>query len=56
MQAFEKVGGAEYLVKLAEDDPKTFVPLLAKMIPTDVRVDGNAGLHVTINRRPHPPV
>jgi hypothetical protein len=28
--AFERAGGVEYLVRLAQEDPKTFVPLLIK--------------------------
>ena len=28
--AFEQVGGVEYLLRLAQEDPKTFVPLLIK--------------------------
>lgn len=38
-EAFQKAGGAEYLYKLAVDDPKTFVPLLAKLLPMQVSGD-----------------
>ena len=31
--AFEQVGGVDYLVRLAQEDPKTFVPLLIKTLP-----------------------
>ncbi len=31
--AFEQVGGVEYLVRFAQEDPKTFVPLLIKTMP-----------------------
>lgn len=33
--AFDRVGGVEYLIRLAQDDPKTFVPLLAKTMPSE---------------------
>src|SRR5262245_17958792 len=32
-KAFHEVGGAEYLAQLARDDPRTFVPLLGKLLP-----------------------
>lgn len=35
-QAFDKVGGVDYLVKLAKDDPKTFCMLVGKIIPLEV--------------------
>ena len=38
-KAFEAVGGADYLVKLANEDPKTFVPLLAKLIPAEMKTE-----------------
>lgn len=38
-EAFNKAGGADYLYTLAQDDPKTFVPLLAKLLPLQVSGD-----------------
>lgn len=38
--AFTEVGGAEYLVTLARRDPRAFVTLLCKILPNDVRVEG----------------
>jgi hypothetical protein len=35
--SFEQVGGVEYLVRLAQEDPKTFVPLLIKTVPPQIR-------------------
>ncbi len=38
--AFNKVNnGGDYLLKVANDDPKTFLALVAKCIPTAVAVD-----------------
>jgi len=36
LHAFDKVGGEDYLVKVAEDDPRTFCALLAKIIPAEI--------------------
>ncbi|MEP7454292.1 hypothetical protein [Phyllobacterium sp. SB3] len=37
--AFDEVGGVEYLVAVAKADPKTFMQILAKLIPTEVNSD-----------------
>jgi hypothetical protein len=37
LQAFEQVGGAEYLVELAKVDPPTFCRLLAAIIPSEIK-------------------
>lgn len=39
-EAFQKVGGAEYLARLAESEPRAFAALIAKMIPNNVTVEG----------------
>ena len=36
LEAFEKVGGVDYLVELAKVDPPTFCRLLAAIIPSSV--------------------
>ena len=38
-----KVGGVDYLITLAKEDPKTFVGLLGRIIPKDINatVDGD---------------
>lgn len=38
-EAFGKAGGVNYLVRLAESDPKTFCALVGKVIP--LQVEGN---------------
>lgn len=47
--AFEQVGGVEYLVRLAHEDPKTFVPLLIKTLPPEPKVPQENGLNIRID-------
>jgi hypothetical protein len=47
--AFEQAGGVEYLVRLAQEDPKTFVPLLIKTLPPEPRVPQENGLNIRID-------
>jgi len=39
LDAFDQVGGVDYLINIASDDPKTFCAMLAKIIPSDVNAD-----------------
>lgn len=43
VEAFEKAGGVDYLVKLASEDPKTFCGLVGKVIPLQVEGTGADG-------------
>lgn len=43
LEAFDRVGGAEYLAQLAEDDPRTFGALLGKVIPQQLEHSGPGG-------------
>ena len=36
--AFERSGGVDYLVRVADDDPKTFCGLLGRLIPATVAI------------------
>ena len=47
--AFEQVGGVEYLVRLAQEDPKTFVPLLIKTMPPEPKEPQEGGLNIRID-------
>jgi len=47
--AFEQAGGVDYLVRLAQEDPKTFVPLLIKTLPPVPRVPQENGLNIRID-------
>ncbi len=37
IEAFEQVGGVDYLVELAKVDPPTFCRLLATIIPSEIK-------------------
>lgn len=41
-ESFRRVGGAKYLERIAQTDPKTYCALLAKLMPSKVEADGNA--------------
>ena len=47
--AFEQMGGVDYRVRLAQEDPKTFVPLLIKTMPPEPRVPQENGLNIRID-------
>lgn len=47
-QAFDELGGAEYLKQIAKIDPKAFCALLGKVLPKDVSISGGAGEPVKI--------
>lgn len=44
--AFTQVGGAEYLVRMADAQPQAFMTLLGKVLPTQINanVSGELGL------------
>lgn len=44
--AFDEVGGKDYLVDLAEKDPRTFCALVGKIIPLTVGGDPEAPLEL----------
>jgi hypothetical protein len=54
MEAFSILGGAEYLRKVATEDPKAFCALLGKLIPVKVAGDEDNALvlRVAIDRPP----
>jgi hypothetical protein len=37
VEAFDKAGGVEYLVKLSVEDPRSFASLVGKVIPAEVK-------------------
>jgi hypothetical protein len=41
VEAFDRAGGVDYLVKLASIDPRTFCGLVGKVIPLQVAGDPN---------------
>lgn len=44
-EAFDRAGGVDYLVRLANEDPKTFCGLVGKVIP--LQVEGSLDSVVT---------
>ena len=49
-EAFEKVGGQEYLVKIAQEQPAVFCRMLGKLIPGELKIDPE-GPQVTLHVR-----
>ena len=43
-KAFQDVGGADYLLAVADKDPKTFCALVGKLLPKDIKIEGNLSL------------
>lgn len=39
MSAFNDVGGADYLKRVAEEDPRTFCNLLGKVLPQELKAE-----------------
>lgn len=39
LKAYEAKGGKKYLMKVADEDPRTFCMLLAKILPSEMIVD-----------------
>ena len=48
LQAFDEVGGAEWLRQLAGEDPKTFSMLIGKVVPTEAKITGDEGGPVVV--------
>lgn len=46
--ALSDVGGQEYLVKQAEENPTAFLGLIAKVLPTELKSADPGGLIVTV--------
>jgi hypothetical protein len=46
LNALDTVGGEQYLVKVANEDPKTFCTLIGKVLP--MTVEGNMGVEATV--------
>jgi hypothetical protein len=54
INAFDMVGGADYLVKIAKEDPKAFCTLLGKTVPVKVGGDEQNPIQIslTVDRPP----
>jgi len=40
MASFERAGGEKYLLQVAMDDPKTYCALLGKILPAELKLEG----------------
>jgi len=50
LEAFDKVGGIEYLVDIAKDDPRTFCALLGRVLPLVAEHSGPNGGPIEIHQ------
>jgi hypothetical protein len=48
--AFQSAGGADYLVRQAEENPVAFMMLLGKILPRDLNVTGNVDVDAIAER------
>ena len=48
IEAFEQAGGASYLLKIAESDPRTFCALLGKVLPMQLTGEDSGPLIIEI--------
>lgn len=60
LKAFDKVGGEDYLVTVAQEDPKTFCTLLGKVLPAELKAEfehtGEVNIYVNTGMHNRPPV
>lgn len=42
LEAFHNLGGVKYLERVADTDPRAFIALLSKLLPSKVEASGNA--------------
>lgn len=49
LNAFNEVGGESYLVRVAEDDPKTFCTLLGKVLPMEIANADEGGFVIKVS-------
>ena len=40
-QAFDRVGGVDYVVRMAEEHPKAFLTMLARLVPNEIHAEVN---------------
>lgn len=48
IEAFEKAGGADYLAKVAKEQPQVFCALLGRVMPLQVTGEGGGPVQVQI--------
>jgi hypothetical protein len=48
--SFDRVGGVDYLVRQAEENPVAYMTLLGKRMPKDLNIGGQADNPLTVNK------
>ena len=48
LASIARVGGVEFLVKIAEEDPRTYCMLLAKVLPLTIQGANGETPHITV--------
>lgn len=48
--ALDRLGGEDWLLKSAKEDPACFISLVGKMLPKDIRLGGGLKLQVNLYR------
>ena len=51
LTALSEVGGADYLVKQASNDPRGFMTLIGKTLPLSVKNEGDEPFRLIVERR-----
>lgn len=46
--SFSRVGGIEYLVKQAEENPTAYMTMISKLLPKQVEVSGDIGVMLLV--------
>lgn len=49
--AFDEVGGKDYLVRIAKEEPRAFCALIGKVIPQDVHASIDGQLQINVVKR-----
>jgi hypothetical protein len=48
LESFEAVGAAEYLKQVAHDDPRTYLQVVAKIIPAELHAKHSGDVSLTV--------
>jgi len=48
LESFEAVGAAEYLKQVAQDDPRTYLQVVAKIIPAELHAKHSGDVSLTV--------
>lgn len=51
LASFDKMGREEYLVRMAEEQPRAYLNLLGKVLPSEIKADVDVSGRVTLIRR-----